>query len=196
MKIDFSPVINKEMTILEFASQFSFEDLKAATNTSLDTILDFVKDMNDAQLTHVPFDANADDPHAVEGEKHIGWSLAHLVLHVTASSEEGAAFSSLLARGIPIGGRLRYEADWKTITTKKEVLQRIEESRRMRLAYLDTWPSEPHLDVYRQIPEDSPFYQKIDAPASLLLGLKHEIGHYEQFQEARRQALEATAAAG
>lgn len=196
MKIDFSPIDNKEITMPEFAKQFSVDDLRAATETSIKTVLGFVEDMTDEQLTFIPHDPNANDQAAIEGEEHIGWSLAHLVLHVTASCEEGAAFSSVLARGIPMGGRLRAEPYWKTVTTKKQVLHRLEESRRMRLAFLDTWPDEPHLDVFREFPEDSRFYNKLDAVASFLFGLKHESGHYEQFGEARRQAMEATAATG
>ena len=101
MLIDFSPVDRHEVQMLEFAKQFSLADLKAATNASIDFMLDIIKDMSDAQLTFLPYDPDADDPHAVEGEEKIGWSLAHLVVHVTASAEEGAAFSSMLARGIP-----------------------------------------------------------------------------------------------
>lgn len=196
MKIDFSPLDNKEMTIVEFANQFSVDDLRAATEISIKTVRGFVEDMTEEQLVFVPHDPNANDQAAIEGEEHIGWSLAHLVLHVTASCEEGAAFSSVLARGIPIGGRLRSEPYWKTVTTKKQVLQRLEESRRMRLAFLDTWPDKPHLDVYRELPEESPMHNKINAIVSFLFGLKHESGHYEQFREARRQAMEATAATG
>jgi hypothetical protein len=82
------------------------------------------------------------------------------------------------------------------VTTKKQVLHRLEESRRMRLAFLDTWPDEPHLDVFREVSTESPMFNKINAIVSFLFGLKHESGHYEQFREVRRQAMEATAATG
>lgn len=198
MLIDFSPVDRHEMQLLEFSKQFSLADMKAATNASIDWIQDIIKDMSDAQMTFLPYDPDADDPHAVAGEEKIGWSLAHLVVHVTASAEEGAAFSSILARGIPYPKepRLRYETNWHTVTTKAQAVQRLEESRRMRLTYLDTWPDAPHLEVYRESSERSiEKFGYINAAASFLGSLKHESGHYDQFREVARQAREAFAAA-
>jgi hypothetical protein len=192
--IDFSPIDRKEVKLLEFSQQFSPTDLKAATNASIDRMLSVVNELNDTQLTFLPHDPGADDPHAVEGEEHIGWSVAHLVVHVTASSEEGAAFSSWLARGIATARepRPRYEANWHTVTTKAQCIQRLEESRRIRLAYLDTWPDVPHLDVYRELSEKGlEYWGQLNAPAAFLNGLKHETGHYEQLLDAARQAKEA-----
>jgi DinB family protein len=195
--IDFSPIDRSEIKWVEFAQRFTIADLKAATNSSIDTILDIIKDLNDAQVTFLPDDPLANDPHAVEGEEHIGWSVAHVIVHTSASSEEGAAFSSLLARGIayPREPRPRYETNWHTVTTKAECVQRLEESRRIRLAYLDTWPDNPHLDVYRELSER--FLEKfgpMNAISSFLSGLKHECGHHDQIREAARQAREAVAA--
>lgn len=191
MQIDFTPVKNKELSLLEFSERFSIADLKAITNTSIDTLHEIIGDATDAELTFIPYDPHAHDPYAAADQQNRGWSLAHLVLHVTASSEEGAAFSSLLARGIEIGGRLRYEPDWQTYTTREQVLHRLEESRRMRLAYLDTWPDEPHLDTLRQFPEDAAWRPTLNAKAAFLSSLWHETGHYEQFRDAARQAREA-----
>jgi DinB family protein len=189
--IDFSPIDRNEIKWLEFAAPFTAADLKAATIASIDTILDIIKDLNDAQVIFLPDDQQADDPHAVPGEEHIGWSVAHLIVHTTASSEEGAAYSSWLARGIacPREPRPRYETNWHTVTTKAQCVQRLEESRRIRLAYLDTWPDQPHLDVYREVSER--FLEKfgpMNAIASFLSGLKHECGHHDQMREAARQA--------
>ncbi|MEO8609357.1 MAG: DinB family protein [Chloroflexota bacterium] len=198
MLIDFSPVENGDVKMLEFSKQFSLTELKAATNDSIDTILEIIQDMSDAQMTFLPFDPDADDPHAVEGEEKIGWSLAHLVVHVTATSEEGAAFSSILARGIPYPKepRLRYETNWHTVTTRAQALQRLEESRRIRLAYLDTWPDSPQLDVYREMSEKAlEKFGHLNAPATFLNSLKHEWGHFAQFREVRRQAIKAFAPA-
>ncbi len=71
-------------------------------------------------------------------EGGVGWNVAHLVAHVTASSEEGAAVSSILARGIALEfePRLRAEVDWTTLTTTAACIQRLEESRRIRQGYL------------------------------------------------------------
>lgn len=197
MSINFSPVDNGEVSLFDFCQRFSVNDLRAATNTSIDTILGIIKDLNDAQIAFMPHDPNAKDDYAVAGEEHIGWSVAHLVVHVTASSEEGAAHSSVLARGIayPTEPRLRYETNWHTVTTKTQCLQRLEESRRMRLAFLDTWPDEPKLDVFREVsPRFVERFGKMNAKLAFVFGLKHEIGHYEQIRDAARQAREAIAA--
>jgi hypothetical protein len=191
--IDFSPIDNGEVQYLEFAQRFSRDDLRAATNASIDTLLDIIKDMTDAQIVFLPNDPDANDPYAVEGEEHIGWSLAHLIVHTTASAEEGASHSSIIARGIPFPSepRLRYETHWKTITTKAEAIARLEESRRMRLAFLDTWPDEPHLDVYREVsPRFLERFGKMNATVAFLNGLKHELGHHGQYREVARQAKE------
>ncbi|MBZ0278771.1 MAG: DinB family protein [Anaerolineae bacterium] len=180
------------MTYLEFARQFTLADLRAAVDESIDTMLSIIDGLTDADVTFDPIDPNADDPHALPGEEDIGWSLAHLIAHVTASSEEGAAQSSLLARGCTTSERPRYETPWREITTQAQCVQRLEESRRMRLSYLDTWPDAPHLDVYRQVsPNFVAKFGEINAPAAFLFGLKHETGHHEQMREVRRQALAA-----
>jgi hypothetical protein len=187
------------MKMSEFSRQFSVADLKAAMNDSIDFMLNIIKDMSDAQVAFIPDDPNANDPHAVPGEEHIGWSLAHLIVHATASSEEGAAYSSILARGIPYPRepRLRYETNWHTVKTKAECIQRLEESRRMRQALLDTWPDNPQLDVHCELPERAlEILGPLNAPAAFLNSLKHEVGHHEQFIEVARQAREAIATAG
>lgn len=194
MLIDFSPVNDEQITLYEFSRRFSVDDLRSATHASLDAILGFISDANDAQVTFIPDDPNADDPLAPPEERYQGWSLAHLVMHVTASSEEWAGYSSVLARGIvyPREPRLRYETDWHLVTTRAQVLQRIEESRRMRLAYLDTFPDAPHLNVFRAISER--FIERngpVNAISAYLYGLRHEHGHFPQIQETARQACVA-----
>ncbi len=192
--IDFSPIDNDEMKLLAFAAQYTIDDLRRATNESIDYLLKLIEDLTDEDVVFEPIDPDANDPYAAEGEQHIGWNIAHLIAHVTASSEEGAAFSSLLARGIAAQERPRYETPWRDITTKAQCVQRLEESRRIRLAYLDTWPDAPFLDVYRQVSER--FIEKfgqMNAPAAFLFGLWHEVGHYDQIKEVIRQAKQAKA---
>jgi hypothetical protein len=190
--IDFTPLRDKTVEWLEFAAPYTLPMLRAAINAYIDATLDIIGPATDAHLTFEPVDAAADDPYAPEEDRKIGWSLAHLVLHVTASLEEGAAFSSILARGISIGGRLRYEPDWRTFTTRAQVLERLEECRRMCLAYLDTWPNPPHLDVNREMPEDwVQILGQRNAPASVLGGLRHWDDHMDQFRDAMAQARKA-----
>ena len=192
MLIDFSPVRADGVKLLDFAQRFTFHDLRLAVNGYMNTTLDLLADCDDAMLVFEPHDPEAHDPFAPEAEQHIGWNLAHLVLHVTASLEEGAAFCSVLGRGVPIGGRLRYEPDWRTYTTRTQVIGRLEESRRMCVAYLDTLPEPPHLDVYRELPEQLlAFFGRLNAPANLLLGLLHWDDHLPQMRDAKAKAQAA-----
>lgn len=189
--IDFTPLRNKEVKVDAFAEAFTINDLRQATNDSIDYMLNLIADLDDTDVTFDPHDPNADDPYAVEGEENIGWSLAHLIAHVTASSEEGAAFSSLLARGVEnVKERPRFETAWRDITTKAACVQRLEESRRMRLAYLETWPDEPNMKNYRVTSERfEEVFGKLNAVGAFLFGLSHEVGHYEQMEEVKKQAV-------
>ena len=192
--IDFSPMRDGELTYLDYAARENIgaTALKQLSDESVDYLLSLLEGLEDADIVFDPEDPNADDPFAVEGEEDIGWNLGHLIAHVTASSEEGAALSSLLARGVPAAERPRYETPWRDITTVAQVRQRLEESRRMRNAYLETWPDAPLLDVCRQVSERfSARFGEMNAPAAFLFGLSHEVGHYEQIAEVKRQALNA-----
>lgn len=193
MTVDFSRVKAGEEKLAEMAARASISDLQDATNKSINYLIEITRSLNDEQVIFDPHDPEANDPYAAtEEEKTISWNFAHLIAHVTASSEEGAAWSSLLARGIVPEKRPRYETPWREITTQEQCLQRLEESRRIRLAYLDTWPDAPFLDVYRPQSERSiERVGRLNAPASFLYGLSHEIGHYTQIQEVVRQAQEA-----
>jgi hypothetical protein len=194
MTIDFKPVLEGRMQMLEYSRHFSVQDLGRATNDSIDLLLNIIKDMNDADIVFAPFDPEANDPYAKPGEEHIGWGIGHLIAHVTATCEEWAAYSSLLARGIPYPAepRLRYETPWRDVDTKAKAVQRLEESRRIRLGYLATWPDKPNLEVKRELsPRFIERVGEMNAPAAFLFGLKHEVGHYDQFREVARQIDEA-----
>lgn len=195
--LDLSP-LKEGAPIIDVAGQYTLEQLRAASDDSLRFMHELIADLTDADVTFDPIDPEANDPHAVPGEEKIGWSIAHLIAHVTSSTEEWATYSSILARGVPYPAdpRLRYETPWRDITTQAQCLQRLEESRRIRNAYLDTWPDVPHLDIYRDLsPRFIARYGPFNAPACFLFGLAHEIGHHEQMREVRRQALAARAAA-
>jgi hypothetical protein len=192
--MNFSPVASGQMTMLEFSKSVTMADLYRATTDSINFMLELIADLDDAGLTFDPIDPEANDPHAVAGEEKIGWSLAHLIVHVTASAEENAAYASILARGIPYPAepRLRYETHWRSVTTKAQCIQRLEESRRMRLGYLAAFPAVPFLDVKRQVSERYlERYGEVNAIVAYLNGLKHESGHYEQMHEVKRQVLAA-----
>jgi hypothetical protein len=124
MLFDFSPFHRGERKLETFIPEFTHPQLIDLTNTQIDEYLHLTADLTDAEITAV-----AHDP---EAEGGIGWNVAHLILHTTASAEEGATIASILARGIPYGfePRLRYEADWQTITRRAQVVQRMDSSRR------------------------------------------------------------------
>jgi DinB superfamily len=192
--LDFTPVDNGETTLLTLSGSLSVDDLRRATTDSLDFIRNIIAQASDDMITFLPHDPEADDPHAPPEMQNVGWTLGHLVAHVTASSEEHAAVSSILARGIAYTPkpRLRYETDWTQLDTRAKTLQRLDESRRMRLAYLDAWPDVPHLTILREQNERlQEIFGDLNAPATFLAGLKHEQGHHAQFREVLRQAQAA-----
>ncbi len=196
--IDFSPMRDGEVSYMDYAARENIgpAELRALSDESVDYLLGLLADLTNADIVFDPDDPDADDPFAVEGEEAIGWNFGHLIAHVTASSEEGAALSSLLARGIPASERPRYETPWRDIKTVDQVRQRLEESRRMRNAYLETWPDAPLLNIVRDVSERfTARFGEMNAPAAFLFGLSHEVGHYEQIEEVRRQALAARATA-
>ena len=185
--IDFTEVSTGQRKIADLAADITLDDLKAATHEQIDAMLSLIRDLSDAQVVFV-----ASDPQAEGG---IGWNVAHLIAHVTASSEENATVSSILARGInlPFEPRLRAETDWMTLTTTAACVQRLEESRRIRQSYLSAWPDQPRLDTHRTLP--SGFAERVgpmNAIAAYLLGLSHEAGQFTQLREIVAQAQAAT----
>ncbi|MDZ4769091.1 MAG: DinB family protein [Chloroflexota bacterium] len=194
---DFAAVERHELTLIEWAHRegvTTVAQLRSFTVTVLDEIAAILGDADDSDVIFIPHDPLADDGNAPEHERHQGWSLAHLIVHTTATAEEWAAVSSLLARGIayPREPRLRYETDWHSLTTRAGVDQRLAESRRMCLGYLDAFPDAPLLAVEREMSERfTELFGRMNAIAGYLMGLRHEIGHLEQMRDAARQARAA-----
>lgn len=187
--IDFTPVKNKEKTFAEFADDYSFEDLGHLTNQMVDYMLNQIADCVDADVVFEPVDPDADDPYAADdAEKDIAWTLGHVIVHVTASAEESTFVAAEMARGIEPHGRSRSEVPWETITTIQQCRDRLEESRRMRLATLGVWPDNPHLDV-TTVPWAS--IGEMNAIGRFILGFGHDVSHLEQIDEIVRQAKAA-----
>jgi hypothetical protein len=86
--IDYTPVTSGQQKIADLAADISLDDLKTTTNEQIDTLVMLLRDLSDAQVVFV-----ASDP---EAEGGVGWNVAHLIAHVTASSEENATISSIL----------------------------------------------------------------------------------------------------
>ena len=195
MPIDFTPVQNREVKIIDWAAQFSQADIREAANASIDFMLDIIADLTDADVTFIPFDAEAHDSHAPAELQNIGWSVGHLILHVTASTEEYASVAAILARGIayPPEPRLRVEADWQTAArTVDECRQRIVESGRMRNAFLDSFPDQPNTDTrWERSEKFIEIFGEMNYKAAVMMGLSHEYGHRAQFLDAKTQAVAA-----
>jgi hypothetical protein len=185
--LDFARVRQGEQTLADLARDLSLADLHRLTDEMIDAVLAIIAEATAADVVFVSEDPAAHDAFGAGEEANLAWTLGHVILHTTASSEEAAALASTLARGIEVTGRSRYEQDWRAIRGVAQVRARLEESRRMRHAFLDTWPSQPHLDLV-----DTGFarYGPLNAPARFLLGLMHEDEHLPQMREILRQAHE------
>ena len=187
--LDFSRLRTREATLDDLMSGLTVSDLHDLTNEMIDYQLALIADCTDDDVTFVPQDPAAEDKYATdESETALAWTLGHVIVHVTASSEEKAFLAAEQARGIDREGRSRYEAPWQMVTTIAQLRQRLEESRRMRLATLDVWPDEPDLDltiIYRWL------RGSMNAVARFAMGLFHDDDHLEQIAEIVRQAQAA-----
>jgi hypothetical protein len=185
--LDFAAVRKEEMTFKELTADLTTNDLRQLTNEMIDYELGLIADCIDEDVAYVPVDPEANDPVAAdEKDVDLAWTLGHVIVHITASSEEAAAIAAELARGVPHrGGRSRSEIPWEAMTTIAQCRQRLEESRRMRLASLDMWPSTPYLDnSYRPRPDREP----INAVGRFIGGLRHDDSHLEQIAKIIGQA--------
>jgi hypothetical protein len=183
--LDFTAVKNQTTSFTELADSLSKADLYRLTDEMIDTMRDIVADATDEDVVFVPQDPNANDQFGIPEEQNISWTLGHVIVHATASSEESAALALTLARGLPVEGRSRYEVPWRSVESIAQVRQRLEESHRMRRAMLDAWPDEPHLDVtYKPYQRLGP----LNAVSRFIMGLYHDTDHLEQLRDIMRQA--------
>ena len=106
--LDFTPVRQKEITIGQLAAKLTPTDLAHLTNEMIDTILGLITQCEDADVTFVPDDPQANDTFAINpDEVNLSWTLGHVIVHTTASAEEAAFIAAELARGVPFHGRSR-----------------------------------------------------------------------------------------
>jgi hypothetical protein len=178
--------------IADVQDRYTRDDLVHLTREHVDAILGLILGIPDGCVTFEPVDPAADDPYAAtEEEKHVPWTLGHVIVHTTASAEERAAHGSLLARGAEVKGRARYEVPWPSVTTLGQLVHRLEESRRIRLAYLDAWPDNPHLDNVYNHSRYVELFGLLNAVGITLMGLHHEVEHVGQMADIVRQARAA-----
>ena len=191
--LDFEAVREKRMTMVDLCAGLTRDDLRALTNEMVDTMQALIAQCGDADVVFQPSDPAADDPYASDtADANVAWTLGHVIVHTTASAEESAFLAAELARGVENHGRSRYETPWETVTTIAQCRARLEESRRMRLASLDLWPEEPHLDnTYTPWPSAGP----INCVRRFVLGLRHDDDHLEQIADIVQQACSTRVAA-
>ena len=187
--LNFQALINNEITLAELLAGLTQNGLRELTNEMIDTIQHRIAGCVDADVKFEPVDPQADDPYAATPEElHMAWTLGHVIVHTTASAEESAAIGAELARGVTHHGRSRYEVPWTEMQTIAGCRQRLEESRRMRLASLGMWPDSAHLENEYEVWTDGPL---VNAVGRFALGLMHEESHLDQIADIVQQALAA-----
>ncbi len=184
------PVRRREMTLAQLAHNKGYgrDDLICFTNQMIDLQMSLIEDIADQDVVFTPIDPDADDPYAVDPDAGaLAWTLGHVIVHCTASSEECCAQASNLARGVEVSGRMRYETPWQQVRTAEQARQRLAESRRIRLAYLNAWPDQPHMDLTY-----TPYKSPQNCVTRVLAGLFHDADHLDQIAEIVVQAREAS----
>jgi hypothetical protein len=164
----------------------TMDDLRRLTNAVFDSARRLLRRCTDFDVTFVPLDPLADDPYAeAEHEVNVGWTLSHIIAHVTAGAEESAALAAELARGVAYHGRSRNEMPWESIKTVRQCKACVDESRRICLASLGMWPTQPDLaNTYIPWEDAAP----MGATARYLLGMRHGVAHLVQMRDAVAQA--------
>lgn len=184
--IDFGPLRRKEASLQDLATGLSRDDLGRLTREMCAAQLAAIEDATDDDVVMVPDDPDAKDTFASNPDDvGLSWTLGHVVVHTTASSEESAALALVLARGLPVEGRSRYEVPWQQARTVAFIRHRIEESLGMRLAMLAAWPDEPYLENFYAPYEGRPL---MNAMGRFIGGLAHDDSHLEQLRKIMSQA--------
>jgi len=191
--IDFGPLRRKEVSLQDLAGGLGQDDLARLTREMCGAQLSAIEGATDEDVVMVPDDPEANDTFASNAEEvGLSWTLGHVVVHTTASSEESAALALTLARGLPVEARSRYEVPWEQARTVAFIRHRIEESLRMRLAMLAAWPDKPDLDNFYAPYEGRP---PMNALGRFIAGLAHDDSHLEQMSKIMVEARTRRAAA-
>ena len=190
--LNFAPVRAQETTVQELSADLTVIDLRRLTDEMVKTMLGLITECTDADVIFMPEDPEAYDKYAATSEElRVPWTLAHVIVHVTASSEECAFLSAELARGVSDrAGRSRYEVPWPSVTTIAQCRGRLEESRHLRLACLEAWPKIPYVEAVYRFRPDGPVF---GAAGLFAYGLFHDDSHLGQIAEIVRQAKAARA---
>ncbi|MDQ2714418.1 MAG: DinB family protein [Chloroflexota bacterium] len=178
MKIDLDAVFAGQISYADMIRDVHHADLYRMTGELFDTLTQILSPATDAAVLFVPRDPAASD------DSERGWTLSHIVAHLTATLEESAAMAAMFARGVPAEGRLRFEVPWQELSSLALVRARLQESQRICRAFLDAWPDAPHLNVTRTL---IPLLGPLDAVGIYLLGIAHGQGHVDQLRETVQQ---------
>lgn len=178
VKIDLGAVFAGQQSYADIVRDIRYEDLYSVTDELFGDIEAILEAATDEAVIFVPRDPAASD------QSEQGWTVSHIVAHLTATLEESAAIAAILARGVQVEQRLRYETPWQNLSTLQMVWARLQESRRMCRAFLDAWPDEANLQVtLTLVPQLGP----LNAVGCYVLGIAHGQGHLDQLQEAIHQ---------
>lgn len=184
--INLGPVFRGEKSQEEVLKDVGIAQLRDEVHEITNKLLDIISDSIDEDVVFYPSDPDAHDPYAEnEKEINIAWTLGHVVVHLTASSEEKAFIAAEMARGISRDGRSRYEIPWQTVTTIEQCRDRLAESRKMLLASLEMWPDPPHMNIKRRPWSSAP---ELNPIAYFLSGLRHARSHVGQVKKIVQQA--------
>src|SRR5580704_15022478 len=87
--IDFGPLRRKEVSLQDLAAGLSHSDLGRLPQEMCQAQLSAFEDARDEDVVMVPDDPEANDTFAAQAEDvGLSWTLGHVVVHTTASSEE------------------------------------------------------------------------------------------------------------
>ncbi len=175
--------------IPNISRDYTYADLVQAVTASIEEMYTLIANVPDGYVTFAPTDPEANDPYAEDpNDIHRAWTLGHNLVHYNASGEEVASITSLLARGVEVEQRIRAEVPWQTVKTTQQMVTLLEESKRIRLAYLSAWPTDPNLDTLFLKYRD--WVGPMNAIAYGIFGLRHDYSHLDQVAQIIQQAQE------
>ena len=97
--LDCTPVRTRQMTMQQFASAFTRDDLARWTELSVARFLLLLDAARDVAVSFLPDDPEANDPYAADpADQHLAWPLGHVIAHTTASADEYATVAAEIAR--------------------------------------------------------------------------------------------------
>jgi hypothetical protein len=185
--LDFEALSQKKITFDQLIAGVGKSDLALQTKEMVDRMLNLIKDCNDGDVVFEPLDPEANDRWAVNpADVTRPWTLGHVIVHATASSEEAAALAAEMARGVPLHGRSRSEMPWQKVTTITQCRARLQESQRICLASLEMWPDESNIDQMVEPWPGAPW--QVNCIGRFVLGLMHSCSHLDQIADIVNQS--------